>query len=347
MKKQLLCSALIITTLLYLTACHNTMPAAEFVGDVAIKWVEPALEALVRQELGKPQGIIYREELDHIKYIELYGESHLFFNLEGGYFTLKEGKDINVHVSDGRGNMYKDGTYEIEGIEYNRGSIASLADFANFRNLNGLYIFKNDLTDLSGLSALANLEDISLWDCAFKDVRALASLKQLKLLSLDYNNIEDMSALSGFDQVVMLSVAGNCLSSLEWLSGFNNVLNLTLNYNPLTSLEGLRQLASFDHLETLNLIGTQIDDVSVLAGSTSLRTLQMKYQKVNSLDVAQLALIVNLEILTLEQTQAKLENFRSLNELYFLQELRITPNINVPDEDIEWLRDQLDFCNIE
>ena len=338
---------LIFAALLCCMACNNKSPIPEFVGDIAIEWAEPALEALIRQELGKPQGIIYQEELDHIKHIELYGESHLYFNLEGGYYTLKEGKDIDMHISDGRGNVYKDGTYEIEGIEYTRGSVSSLADFANFRNLNGLYVFKNSLTDLSGLSSLQNLVDLGLWDCGFQDAGALASLRQLKLLTLDCNNIEEMSAFSGFDQIIMLSVAGNNISSLEWLSNFSNVLNLTLNYNPLTSLKGLEMLESLENLEALYLIGTQIDDIGLLMGNTSLRTLQMRYQKVDSLDVAQLAAIPSLEVLTIEQTQAKLENFRSLNELIFLRELRVTPNLNITEEDIEWLQDQLPHCNIE
>jgi len=360
MKKRLLYSALILLLLLCLAACNNTPaetpPAADtsletpgtFVGDVPIEWAEPALEALVRQVLGKPEGIIFQEELDYITTIELFGDSHLFFNGEGGYFFAGKNptEGVDLHIGDGRGNLYKDGTYEIEGQQYSRGAISSLADFANFRNLTGLDVHKNRLLDLAGLSYLNDLTSLGLWDNDIQDAGDLATLMQLEGLSLDYNNIADMSAFSGFDQLVSLSVNGNLISSLEWLSnfGFSNEIWLSLGNNPLQNLEGLENL---EHLASLSIMATQIEDISVLAGNTSLHTLNLKNLKVESFDLAQLTAIPNLSWLLLQQSQAELVNFRSLAELKYLEYLYVTPNVNIADEDIAWLREQLPFCIIE
>jgi len=121
------------------------------------------------------------------------------------------------------------------------------------------------------------------------------------------------------------------------------VVELNLGSTAIVSLEGLKNLESLDRLKSLNFDCTQIDDVSVLAGNTSLQSLHLKYLKADSFDLAQLAAIPNLENLGLAQTQAKLLNFRSLAELKYLEYLSVT---NVPDKDVEWLRGQLPSCKI-
>jgi Leucine-rich repeat (LRR) protein len=355
MKKRLLCSALILAALLCLAACHSAPaeapPAASttaeppaIVDGVAIQWKEPALEALVRHELGKPEGTIYQEELDYVECIELYGVSHLFINPTDGYMHLKKGKDIDLHNSDSHGNVRKDGTYEIERREYTRGSISCLTDFVNFRNLKVLFVFKNSLTSLSGLSSLQKLTDLFLWDDDIHDAGALANLTQLKNLDISYNNIADMPAFSDFDQIISLGVDGNYISSLEWLDGFSSVGWLSLGHNPLLSLEGLEKL---QNLESLTLVATQAEDMSVLAGNSYLRILNLKNMKLKSFDLVQLTAIPNLEILTISQAQTELENFRSLADMEILENLYITPNVNISDEEIAWLKEQLPYCSIE
>jgi len=299
MKKPQLYSTLILLLLLCFTACNNTPteapPAADATletppatdasaetppavdasvetpvvieGGVAIEWVEPALEALVRQELGKPEGIIYQEELEYVTSLELFGESHLYINNSGGYFSKPAfaTKGIDLHVDDGQGNLYKDGTYEIGGQQYTRGPIYSLADFANFHNLTKLVVHKNCLRDLTGLETLKDLTDLFLWDNDIQDAGALASLRQLGFLVLDYNNIADMSAFNGFDQLSDLYLRGNQISSLNWLAGFSSVKWLRLGYNPITNLDGLENMENLEYLE-LNDINVPDEDIEWLRG---------------------------------------------------------------------------------
>ena len=51
----------------------------------AIIWREPKLEALVRAKIAKPTGDVYQSDLEYFWGIELFGESHIFFNASGGY----------------------------------------------------------------------------------------------------------------------------------------------------------------------------------------------------------------------------------------------------------------------
>jgi len=353
MKRPLLYSALILLLLLCFTACNNTPaetpPAAGasvetpaiIEGGVAIEWAEPVVEALVRQVLDKPKGIIYQEELDDIFCVELYGESHLFFNYKDE--GLRKGLDFHYRDRDDLQKMPKDGTYDLSGQQYTRGSVSSLADFANFRNLKELWVYKNSLKDLTGLASLEALVWLGLWDNEIQDAGALSSLRQLESLDLSMNNIEDMSDFTGFDHVKDLSLSGNYISNLDFLTGFPSVVSLSLGYTPLTSLEGLTKLKNLERLESLNLDSVQIDDISILTGNTSLKSLHLKYLKVDSFDVEQLTAIPNLDNVGLAQTQAKLVNIRSLAELKYLAYLSLT---NVPDGDIAWLREQLPYCKI-
>jgi len=369
--KEKLCLFFILATLLFAVACNSTPaetppvagasvetppstetpPAApvetpaKIENNVAIEWVEPALEALVRKELDKPEGTIYQEELDYITSVELFGESHLFINNDGGLFLVKGNrtKGVDLHYDDGRGNIFKDGTYEVEGQQYTRGSISSVADFANFRNLTRLAVHKNRLLDLTGMELLINLMDLVLIENDIQEAGALASLKQLGFLILNYNNIADMSAFSGFDRITDLYLTGNQISNLDWLASFSSVIWLQLGYNPLINLDGLENM---ENLEYLDLTATQVEDISALAGNTSLKKLYLINLKTKSFDLAQLTIIPNLESLGITQDQTELINFRSLAELKKLEALFVTRNANVTDEDIEWLREQLPSCDI-
>ena len=64
-------------------------------GDVLIQWREPALEALVRATLGKPSEEIMQSDLDHIWSIELIGDTHIYFNNNGGPYARQEDIILN------------------------------------------------------------------------------------------------------------------------------------------------------------------------------------------------------------------------------------------------------------
>ena len=339
-------------------APEETVVAA---GEEAVEWQEPALEALVREKLGKQEGEIYPSELDHIWGIELFGDTHIYFNADGGYTMYKDAvgpapgdselrnpSAIDVHLvdaadnllRDAEGRLLKDGSYSVGGQSYSRGSITSLADFAHFRNLRYLYVYKNNLNDLSGLTVLHDLSELRLTDNAIGDITALGELRQLDSLRLPANAITDIEPLRALSGLSHLHLRSNEISDLSVLSAMPSLTWLNLVDNPIESIEELRGIS----LTTLYLDETPVSDLSPLADMTTLLSLCVANMDTDYIDFAPLAGLDKLGALCAGQEQAEIVNIRSLAGLKRMTQLELIPSDNIPEEDIQWLREQLPGC---
>ena len=386
---------LLLSTLFLVSACGQ--PTAEepmeeplVVDETApIQWQDPALEALVREVLGKPEGEIYPTDLDHIWGVELWGDQHLFFNGEGGsemyvdadgrYQEVRDPVEKRVIASstelflfprdkEPRGNYLRNGAYTVNGETFNRGAISSLADFANFRNLRYLYVFKNDLQDVSGLSGLDELVELYLIDDNLQEVGTLSDLPHLEALTLSANFLEDISPLFQLTQLTNLVVRDNEIRSLEGIGALENLTRLNVANNHVDSLEpvadlphldglvvstnpieDLEPIAGLTNLKNLYLDETQVHDLTPLQMLTSLEYVNITDLQVDRIDFAPLAVLPNLNSLVVGQSQAEIVNLRSLAEIPGLKtvngQLDLVPSENIPEEDIAYLRKELPGCS--
>ena len=344
------------------TALERT-PAQTPREDMVVQWVEPALESLVREALKKPDGDIMQSELDDIWGIELIGDSHLYFNAKGGYEMYKNPETYfvdGVIDSDKLNNpagvllesdldaldSIKDGTYVVKGQVHPRGTITSLADFSNFRDVKFLNVYKNDLTDLIGLESLEELVVLRLIECSIVDISELGMLEKVETLNLESNQIVDVSPLNNLGQLTWLSIMDNHVDNIEGFSALTNLVFLRLSHNPIESIEALFPL---NNLLTLRIDYTKINNLSALTGKTSLNYLLMNHLDADRVDLEPLATVSNLKVLEVSQDNADLLNVRSLAELKQMGMLGILDgkqSAKLPDEDIDWLQAQLPKCLI-
>ena len=330
--------------------------------DKAIQWVEPALEALVREKLAKPDGAIMQSELDDIWGIELIGSTHIYFNGDGGYsmYTnpdtsfaggagaaqLQNPAGIYFEADDAQ-NYLKEGTYVVKGETFSRGAIRSLADFSNFRNVKFLFIYKNNLNDLTGLESLENLTALTLIENAIVDISTLAKLEKVERLVLTANEITDVSPLSSLNQLVILGLQNNKINSVQGFASLSNLEQLLLSFNPIENLEVVKSLP---RLSRLLISNTRVNDISALDGNTSLEHLFMDNLDIKHIDLEPLAAVPNLTVLMVNQNTAELINIRAIGELKklrFLVILQGEQSANIPDEEIDWLHEQLPGCVID
>ena len=356
--------------------------------DKAIQWKEPALEALVRAKLEKPDGDIMQSELDDIWGIELIGSSHIYFNGKGGYNMYRnpdtyfiDGTALAERLRNSAGILFelglepeeeaetslKEGTYWVKGQAYSRGTITSLSDFSNFRDVKFLNIFKNDLKDLNGLASLEDLTTLRLVENSIIDISALSALENIEVLDLTSNKITDASPLYTLETLNFLAITDNQINNIDGFSALVNLEFLRLGYNPIEALDGL---ASHTRLMSLRINNTQVHDVSILHSITSLAYLTMHHTPVHDIsalhsipsltylnvehldaeviDLARLGTMVpNLTFLEASQDKAELLNVRAIAELKQLRFLKILDGIrstNIPDTEIDWLREQLPGC---
>ena len=376
---------LLLCLVLLLSACGQ--PTAEepmeepiMVDETApIQWQEPALEALVREVLGKPEGEIYPTDLDHIWGVELWGDQHLFFNAEGGGFSMFKDRDgyynetpvLNrlEYQNPCSFNYFGDGTYTVYGEQFSRGTISSLADFANFRNLRYLHLYANDIEDLSGLSGLDNLIELLLIDNNIQNVLDLAELRQIRTLYLNNNDIQDVSPLFALTQLSELNLYHNALQSIDGIESLVHLKKLSFAYNQIDNLESVATLSALNllnangnpiedlepiaglmNLNSLYLAETQVHDLTPIQTITSLEYIDMTNLQVDHIDLAPLALLPNLGMLDVGQTRAALVNLRSLADSSSLTEdgyLVLKPRETIPDEDIAYLRQNMSGCTFD
>ena len=330
-------------------------------GEAAIQWQEPALEALVREKLGKPEGEIYPSELDYIWGVELVGDTHIYFNADGGYEMFQQENayfeadnavsarlmnpaDIELYDRDSAGRWQNDGAYAVADQQYMRGSVASLADFAHFRNLKYLYIYKNNLKELSGLAGAEQLIELKLRDCCIADITPLAelaALPQLSSLILTGNQIEDITPLFQLGNLKLLQLRSNSIHDLSGIAALAALETLVITDNPIDSLHDVAQLSG---LRGIHFSETLVNDLTPLSEMTSLTFIGMENLQVESIDFAPLALLDGLRSLYAGQEQAEIVNIRSLAGLEGMTQLELIPSDDIPEEDIQWLREQLPNC---
>ena len=283
---SLLFLALLLSLLLLCAACgerpENDGPALPEDPQIAadgdeapIQWQEPALEALVREKLDKPEGDIYPSELDDVTSLQILGDSHIFFNQDetspSALWGQKEYYDLRM--LDEERKPIKDGTYTVQGREYRRGSIASLADLAHFRNLHYLDVYKNDLQDLSGLEDLPLLGVFTV-DCRIHSVVDFSSLKELGLLILMSEDISDITPLAGMNSLDTLCLNENPIEDLSPVKNIPQLLSLYFRNAPVSNIQ---VLAEMEQLEEIILDGTQVTDLSPLDQLPNLQKLRAEH----------------------------------------------------------------------
>jgi hypothetical protein len=149
-----------------------TFSPAEAATTSVVTFADPALEAMVRDAMGKPSGDI----------------------------TLAEAKtttSLNLAYADWQKYVSK------------KEPISSIAGLEVFTNLESLDLSGNAITDLTPLSALTSLQALILTDCAAEDYTPLAGLTNLRVLLLDHSTIADPTPLLALSNLNCLYLEGS------------------------------------------------------------------------------------------------------------------------------------------
>jgi hypothetical protein len=124
------------------------------VEDYVIQWADPAVEALVRDYIGKPEGDILRSELDFVERMLIEGGVCLFINDVDKNGTEQWMSEIYPLYSYDINTQKEKITILWNGSEYEPRSISSCKDFLQFRNLRVLGLTDTEVADDTALSEL-------------------------------------------------------------------------------------------------------------------------------------------------------------------------------------------------
>lgn len=226
-------------------------------------------------------------------------------------------------------------------------SAEDCAALASLQNLTTLSLTRCNLSDVQFLSGLSQLRTLILSDNLITDVTPLASLAALRTLYLDRNPVGDLTPLAALSSLTTLSLQGveiadYALEDLQSaLPGCRVFSDSVVKGSRPVSLGGLDFTES---VETLDLSGRGITDISALTGCTELRELNLSNNPIA--DISPLALLPKLATLNLSATgRTDLDN-ALLSSLGSLTYLNLENNDGVTAEGIDALQSALPGCQI-
>ena len=188
-----------------------------------VTFADPALEAMVRDVMGKPSGDISVTEAETVTSLNL------------------SFAEWQKYVSD-------------------KEPISSIAGLESFTNLESLDLSGNAITDLAPLSSLTNLKALILTDCAAEDYTPLASLTNLRVLLLDHSTIADPTPLLALSNLNCLYLEGSQIKNYLPLADIRANLELADFEVPSTLAElGF----TFNDDDNLALYETDIYDIRI------------------------------------------------------------------------------------
>lgn len=261
----------------------------------AIKWVDPEIEAEVRDILEKPDGEIQLSELTEITALSCSGATTL---------------DDLVHFTN------------LEELSISGEEITDFTPISTLTTLNDLAISNTGITDITSISELTNLTVLDLSYSKVTDISSLESLTDLDTLNIRDTDISDISPLSELDYLMMLYMHNTKVTDLTPLADCINIFQLSLGGNEITDLT---PLSNFMHLSSLELYETSVVDISPLA-NMSISRLDLSGTDVE--DLTPLATVIDLADLILLDT--KVTDISPLAGLESLEYLDLT-GTNVED----------------
>ena len=273
-----------------------------------ISFSDPKLEERVREVVLKPEGDIFKSDVENLISFEAQG---LQITDLSGLEYFKSLKYLNLGCDYANGYP-----------RYN--SISDITPLSELKNLTTLYLDNNRISDLTPISALSELTDLYLGNLAdnhssnknqISDLSPLADLAGLITLSLGYNQINNLSSLSNLVNLKNLYMSGNPISDLSILATLTELKGLAITSveaNDFTPISDLVQLTQ------LFLGSNQITDISVIADLTNLTDLYLSSNKIT--DISSLSTLDRLVNLSLSFNQivdtAPLSNLKELNRVY-------------------------------
>ncbi|MDP3446775.1 MAG: leucine-rich repeat domain-containing protein [Eubacteriales bacterium] len=209
---------------------QNTSAVTQTPNDDVIVFDDDALEALVREAIGKPEGDITVANAEQVTELEL---SQMGVDKNQPYIhnlsALQHFKNLTYL---GLGYAVQNANDSLLPVD--------LSPLAGLTKLESLQMGGLVIDDLSALSGLHNLMSLTVFNGEQPlDLMPLAGLTNLQALTLRNNQIVDVSALGGLDKLIYLDLEGNQISDVTPLAGLTGLNRLFLSGNPISDYSAL------------------------------------------------------------------------------------------------------------
>jgi hypothetical protein len=232
--RKMLVVALTLLVLAGLMGGWLVMPSGVVnAADAIVTFLDPGLEAAIRDSIGKPDGDIYASDLvglisldASVRNINDLTGLEYCTNLTDLYLQFNEITDISIlqnltglqllhlytnHISD---ISPLQNLTNLRNLDVYQNLISDISYLQNLTGLTSLALSSNQITDINVLQYLTNLEILLISDNRITDISCLQNLTKLQMLDLDFNQINDISALQYCPDINILFLANNHISEI-------------------------------------------------------------------------------------------------------------------------------------
>ncbi len=248
-------------------------------------FASPLIGSEVARQLGKDVRTITRGDLEKITSLQIAGT----YPFDGWDRILIHGNEFTL-----------DGKYfdALSG-----GTVDTLEDIPNLKNLTELSLCNQKITDLAPLSG-TRIENLALHGNKIEDLTPLSGCPELRALYISDNPVADLSPLKGLAKLSRLNIGATLVKDLDALADFPALTSLEVHDCPELSMDGVERLSRVDFLsvrpvsaEILAEIGgmtrlrslyvwsgEEIEDLSAISGLTGLTNLYIDFSNLGSID---------------------------------------------------------------
>ena len=219
---------------------------------------------------------------------------------------IENKNDSSYEIYLKQSNMQK-----VTKLDISQKNIANIKGLSGFTNVTKLYLHGNQITDISELNKMNNIEALDISQNKITDISIISNMVNLRFLFLGCDGIENKTGSRH---------STNKITNLQPLKPLINMQTLEidgLDINDISSLENMSKL------NTLDLRSNNIEDITVLSKLKNIKSLSIERNK-NIKDFQPISSLGNLTKLSLGNMEIK--NIDFLSNLTNIETLNLSFN---------------------
>ena len=263
---------------------------------------------------------------------------HKFYDLKGGYLPFAKLTNL---ITAGFNNAGNQTSFEniidalkyckkLKNVTFSNMEISNMKKIGELGNLYNLTMRANSIEKIEGIENMTDLKYLYLGKNKIEKIENLEKLSNLSVLDLAENDIQDITPLKENTNLKELRLKNNKKIDEnrnnykgDKLAALNKISEI-LDKDGSIELD-IDKIGLFNNYKTLNLSSSGLETLDILEGFTSLKSLNINYNKITLSDKKSQDILKSMQNLTtLTANGNKLSDITPINSLKNLTNLQIT-----------------------
>ncbi len=263
---------------------------------------------------------------------------YININSKGGYLPLAKLTNL---ITAGFNNAGNQTSFEniidalkyckkLKNVTFSNMEISNMKKIGELGNLYNLAMGANSIEKIEGIQNMTDLKYLYLGRNKIKKIENLEKLSNLSVLDLAENDIQDITPLKENTNLKELRLKNNKKIDGDRNNYKGDKLAALNKISEILDKDGsieldIDKIGLFNNYKTLNLSSSGLETLDILEGFTSLKSLNINYNKITLSDKKSQDILKSMQNLTtLTANGNKLSDITPINSLKNLTNLQIT-----------------------